>query len=133
MTRHVQGKAWVIVFEGTQHPDEVVAMLSARMGVASVGEFLENLYPLICGLPSSVFDAARYQSARPYCPAERGTTNTGVQISTVVRCGHNPYLEAVLASDVVLEVSDADIGEQGAVLHWTHPVRLVCSGPHNNR
>lgn len=113
--------AWVITQEGTRHSTEVVGILSARKSAKKIKEYVEWLYALLhCG-PSTHFDCAKYyKPINPY-EAEYDRTNTGVPVSSTLRCGDNPYLVARLAKDVVLTGE----GEE-PVLMWTNPDRLVC-------
>src|SRR5229473_1693968 len=115
-------RAWIITQEGTQHPSEVIGILSARKSPRAVKEYVEWLYALLHYCPREHLDLAKYNNSfNPY-EAQYWTTNTGVPVDSLMACGHNPYLEARLATNVVL--IDAD-GEQ-PILEWIEPHRLVC-------
>ena len=94
--------AWVITREGTRHPTEVLGILSARKSATKIKEHIEWLYALLhCG-PIAHLEMAKYNNPDNTCKAENTRTNTGIPVSTTIRCGHNPYLAATLARNVVL-------------------------------
>jgi hypothetical protein len=114
--------AWVITQEGTRHPTEVIGILSARKADKRVKEYVEWLYALLHCYPDQHLGFARYID--PIIPheAEYDKTNTGVPVSSLMRCGDNPYLVARLAKNVTL----VDEDRSGRILKWTNPARLVC-------
>lgn len=114
--------AWVMTLEGTRHPSEVIGIVSARKGASTVREYVEWLYALLNYGPREHLDLARYNNSfKPY-QAQYWTTNTRVPVQSLMVCGHNPYLEARLATNVVLVDPD---GEQ-PILEWIEPQRIVC-------
>jgi hypothetical protein len=114
--------AWVITREGTRHPTEVLGILSARKSATKIKEHIEWLYALLHCDPIAHLEMARYNNPDNTCKAENDRTNTGIPVSTTIRCGHNPYLVATLAKNVVFVDGD---GEQ-PILTWTLPDRIVC-------
>src|ERR1700733_14456150 len=95
-------RAWVITREGPQHSQEVIGIVSARIGARMMKKHIEWLDPLLHSSPSTHFEMAKYnRPARPN-EAEFDRTNTGIPVQSTIRCGHNQYLVARLASEVVL-------------------------------
>jgi hypothetical protein len=115
-------RAWVIVREATNQPDEVVGVLSARNGVDVVRRSVEWLYALMHYGPEDNLAAARFN--RPSLPYPAGfmLTNTGVPDQSRMHCGHNPFLMAQLAKNLTL---GSHSGEE-FILNWTMPDRLIC-------
>jgi hypothetical protein len=119
---HQMQTAWVITREGTRHVTEVLGIRSARESETKIKGYIEWLYALLhCG-PIAHLEMARYNYPENSCRAENDRTNTGVPVSSTIRCGHNPYLVATLAKKVALLDGD---GEQ-PFLTWTLPDRIVC-------
>jgi hypothetical protein len=114
--------AWIITREGTRHSVEVLGILSARKSAKKVKEYLEWLYALLHCPASTHFEDAKYNKTSISHEAEFDRTNTGVPVSTLIRCGDNPYLVARLAKDVSLIVRDGE----ASIVKWTNPDRLIC-------
>src|SRR5665213_232446 len=114
-------KAWIITQEGTSDNRSVIGVLSGRKSGSTVKDYVEWLYALLHYSPEEQLNLVRYN--RPYKPyeAEYWKTNTGVPMESRMTCGHNPWLEARLATNVRLIDPD---GEH-PVLEWTEPDRLV--------
>ena len=115
-------RAWVIVREATNQPDEVVGVLSAQNGAHVVKRNVEWLYALMHYGPEDHLASARYTRPSVPYPAEFMRTNTGVPDQNVMHCGHNPFLIAQLAKNLSLSWQS---GEE-PILNWTMPDRLVC-------
>ena len=115
-------KAWVITQEGTQTNMTVIGILSGRKSGNTIKDYVEWLYALMNYFPEEHLRLARYNNpANPY-GAEYWRTNTGVQMQTKMTCGHNPWLEARLATNVRLVVPQGE----DPILEWTESNRLVC-------
>jgi hypothetical protein len=114
--------AWIITREGTRRSTEVLGILSARKSAKKVKEYLEWLYALLHCPASTHFDDAKYKKTFITYGAEFDRTNTGVPVSTLIRCGDNPWLVARLAKDASLVKVDGE----ASVMRWTDPDRLVC-------
>lgn len=113
--------AWVITQEGTRHAAEVIGISSARKPDQKVKEYIEWLYALLHCYPEQHLAFARYLNPIIPYEAEYDRTNTGIPVSSLLRCGGNPYLVACLAKNVAMVV-----GEDVSVLKWTNPDRLIC-------
>ena len=107
--------AWVIVQEGPQHPREVIGILSARKRAKKIKEHVEWLYALLHYHPSNHLDFVKYYNPVVLYEAEFGTTNTGIPVSDVMRCGDNPYLVAFLAKNILIVE-----GDKVSILKWTN-------------
>jgi hypothetical protein len=116
--------AWVITQEGPRHSTEVIGILSCRKSAKDIKAYLEWFYALLHCSPRTHFDFARYKNPEVPCEAKYGTTNTGAPVDSLVRCGHNPYLVARRAKNVVIDVS-----ENASVLKWTNPDRVIEQPP----
>jgi hypothetical protein len=114
--------AWVITHEGTQHPTEAIGVLSARKSSREIKTFVEWLYALLSYYPGEHLRIAHYTKPLVLYEAQFFTTNTGVPVDSGQTCGHNPFLVACRAKNLVL------VGEDGdkQVLKWTGPDQLVC-------
>jgi hypothetical protein len=115
--------AWVITQEGTRHSTEVIGILSSRKSAKNIKAHLEWFYALLHSTPSEHLNFARYINPEVPYEAEYGTTNTGIPVDYVVRCGHNPYLVACRAKK---NASLIDVSGNASVLKWTNPDRLIC-------
>ncbi|MGB7915814.1 MAG: hypothetical protein WCF79_11045, partial [Rhodomicrobium sp.] len=113
--------AWVVTQEGSRHSTEVIGIISARKSAKAVKEYVEWLYALLNGYPENHMEFARYSKSLALCSAQFWTTNLGVPVESAMTCGHNPWLAACLASNIVLFEADDEI----PLLEWTHPHRLV--------
>jgi hypothetical protein len=114
--------AWVITREGPRHSTEVIGILSSRKSVKDIKAHLEWFYALLHCSPHAHLNCARYRNPEVPYEAEYGTTNTGIPVGSLLRCGDNPYLVARLAKNVSL----VDVSEYVSILKWTEPDRLVC-------
>jgi hypothetical protein len=114
--------AWVITQEGPRHSTEVIGILSSRKSAKDIKAHLEWFYALLHSSPHAHLNFARYKNPEVPCEAEYGTTNTGIPVGSLMRCGDNPYLVARLAKNVSL----VDVSENVSVLKWTEPDRLIC-------
>jgi len=95
-------KAWIIKWNGigdhVQVDQEIVAVLSARTSPKKICEYLELLYKTQeCSLSDQI-EQARYNNPRQNPYPANFTNNWAGNIV----CGHNPYLEAFLATDIVM-------------------------------
>lgn len=98
-----------------------MSILSARKDYRTIKKYIEWLYALISYKPERHFDFARYKKRENPYEATFHTTNTGVPISTIMRCGDNPYLEATLAKNVTLTECEGKM----PLLKWSAPDRQV--------
>jgi hypothetical protein len=85
-------------------------------------KYVEFLYALLHYQPEDYISSTRYYRPEIPCEAERHTTNTGVSVDSLMRCGHNPYLVARRARNVSLVDHEAD----KPLLCWTEPDSLIC-------
>ncbi|MHA3977357.1 hypothetical protein ACW9UR_06715 [Halovulum sp. GXIMD14794] len=104
-THHAAMKAWIIrwswIGDHAAVEQPIVAVLRARTSAETVRKHVELLYVAQQCLRDQI-DMARYNKPRenPY-PAEFAEKR-----GDVITCGHNPYLEAFLADDVQVIVSE---------------------------
>ncbi|MCE6958532.1 hypothetical protein LAZ40_05640 [Cereibacter sphaeroides] len=115
-------KAWIIRWNGLDTDDRlreqpVVAILSARTRAEDVRRHVQFLYTVTHSTLSEQLDQARYNRPAdvPY-PAEFAIIG-GVRFENRITCGHNPFLEAMLVTD--LAVSENSDGTE--MLKWNLP------------
>jgi hypothetical protein len=115
-------RAWVITLEGTDLPEEVIAIVSARRSEEYIKHTLELLYGLLHYNAEEQLAAAQW--TRPSIPYEAAPILRGQR--TAFSCGHNPFLVARLARDVRLNTS-----RKVHMLEWQQPDRFeaAASGP----
>jgi hypothetical protein len=98
-------KAWIIkwnwVGEHAAVDEAYVGVLSARLSSEQVRRYVEMLYSLKSYSLSEQLEMSRYNKPRENPYRAHHPTNWHGNIV----CGHNPYLEAFLAEQVVVQVS----------------------------
>jgi hypothetical protein len=115
-------KAWIITQEGTSDDPAVIGVLSARKSGRTVKDYVEWLYGLLHYSLGDQLSLVRYnRPCKPY-KADYWKTNTGIPMESRMTCGHNPWLEARLATNVKMIDPDGEC----SVLEWTEPDRFVC-------
>lgn len=112
--------AWVLFQDGTRHDIEVLSIFSARKTPNTIKEYLEWLFALLHCHPDTHVAAAKYTKPEVPCKAEFDITNIGVPRQSIIRCGYNPYLTAVMAKNVSLVEREG----QPSYLRWTMPDRI---------
>jgi hypothetical protein len=102
--------AWLVTWEHTgehakPHPDTVAAILSPRLSARRVLETVELLYANESYDPSERIAIAKTRRENPY-PARFGVFH-GVPWQGEITCGHNPWLEAHLVTNLRAETDAA--------------------------
>ena len=99
-------KAWVIkwnwIGDHAEVDQPILAILSARTSASKIREYVEILYKTKNYVLREQLKQARYNNPQPnpYPAAFDGNW------AGSITCGHNPYLEAFLAEDIVANSDD---------------------------
>jgi len=105
---------WLVTWEWTGDAaavaDEVAGVFPPQWSSDRVEKYVERLYALATSTVAELLTYARKPSSNPYRATEKGGR---------IVCGHHPWLEARLATDVVVEQTD-DGFEQ---VSWSEPDR----------
>ena len=96
---------WEHIGEHARPPTKVATVLSPRLSGRRVLEIVELLYANAAYEPSERIAIAKSRRENPY-PAQFGSLG-GVPWGGQIVCGHNPFLEARLVSNLRVETDSS--------------------------
>ena len=101
-------KAWLVTWEWSgdhaQREQKVAAVFRPQLSGKRVRELVECLYSFSEYTPRERMAFGLGLSPNPY-PARFGTLDS-ISWEGVITCGHNPWLEARLVDDLVIDEND---------------------------